>query len=220
MNDITDKKERVEEKESGQVEEGVHDLEDSGVSGTFGDLASKHKSRAVLHELALWARSIAITLVVVWCILQIAAPVRVIGNSMLPGLQHGDILLMQKLPKPVSHYGDLIVVDKEGFEIIIKRVVGLPGDALTVDDEGNLVRNGKRVEEPYVAEPIEDISSMKEQVIVPVGHMFVLGDNRNNSVDSRSPKVGMVKMNEVVGKPYIRSQLLTSLVSWLDNTLG
>lgn len=127
----------------------------------------------------------------------VADIVHVRGESMEPTIQNKDILVMEK----VSYYfkepkvGDVVIVTFDNYEErLIKRVVGVPGDEIEIKD-GFLYRNGKKVEEPYIKEKME---GDEELVEIPKGYVFVLGDNRNNSLDSRY--FGAAKFSEIDGK--------------------
>jgi len=77
----------------------------------------------------------------------------------------------------------------------IKRVIGLPGDTIEIKSD-KLYKNGKLLDEPYINEPMENNSDLK--VVVPARHIFVMGDNRNNSEDSRV--IGCVPYENIIGK--------------------
>ena len=120
-------------------------------------------------------------------------PIRVNGESMMKTLHDGDIMILNIIDYKVHGLKrfDIVVVD-EGDELIIKRVIGLPGD--TVEYKNNkLYINGKKVNDKYASEKTEDFS-----VLVPKNEYFVLGDNRTNSLDSRA--FGTFSSNKIMGK--------------------
>ncbi len=158
----------------------------------------KSKSKSPLRE---WIEAILGALVLTAFIITFIAQSFIVqGTSMMPTLQNNQRLLVDKLsyrfiqPK----HGDIIVFrypanPKEEF---IKRIIGVPGDSVAVV-EGRLYVNGHFIEEEYISETT--IRGFNPQV-VPEEHYFVLGDNRNNSLDSRDLRVGFVPRKNIVGK--------------------
>ena len=125
----------------------------------------------------------------------IITPIRVRGNSMEPTLEEGDIMILDIISTKVSDLKrfDIVVVD-QGKELLIKRVIGLPGEKLEYKSS-NLYINGKYVEDPY-----KDNYERTENLVVniPEGEYFVLGDNRHNSLDSRT--FGTFSKKQIKGK--------------------
>lgn len=133
--------------------------------------------------------------------------VTVDGSSMNPGLCHKDkIIISGFLYKP--DYGDIIAVGRENCEekSIIKRVIALPGDELMINFDNHLITvNNKVIFEDYkVTEGISVQGDFTYPLTVPEDCVFVLGDNRNNSVDSRFESVGFIKIDEIAGKALCR----------------
>ena len=126
----------------------------------------------------------------------IITPVRVDGASMDQTLEDGQILLLYKLAN--VDYGDIVVLDekKEG-EIIIKRIIGMPGDTVSIRDNTIYV-NGEEVEEDYAYGETSDY----EEITLDDDEYFILGDNRPISKDSRY--FGPVKEDEIIGKVIFR----------------
>ncbi len=132
------------------------------------------------------------------------------GASMYPTLNTGDrIIISNFLYSP--DYGDIIAINKESAaeSSMIKRVIGLPGDTVSINFETHLITvNGKVVYEDYeVWEPISEAYDMtfpSDTVTVPENSVFVLGDNRNNSIDSRHETVGFIHLDEINGKALFR----------------
>ncbi len=136
--------------------------------------------------------------------------VSVDGGSMLPTLNTGDkIIISNFLYSP--DYGDIIAVNKEGAEdsSMIKRVIGLSGDTVSINFETHIITvNGKVIFEDYeVKDPISEAYDMNypsDTVTVPEDCVFVLGDNRNNSVDSRHSDIGFIALDEINGKALFK----------------
>lgn len=133
--------------------------------------------------------------------------VQVSGDSMYPTLNGGDrIIISNFLYTP--DYGDIIALNKKGAkeESMIKRVIALPGDTVMIDFNSHIITvNGKVIYEDYeVTEPISEQGDFDYPLEVPDDSVFVLGDNRNNSIDSRMKSVGFVKLDEINGKALVR----------------
>ncbi|WP_082989529.1 signal peptidase I [Christensenella intestinihominis] len=127
------------------------------------------------------------------------------GASMEPTLRGGDVVLCSPLGyKP--DYGDIVVTELDiGEGDLAKRVIALAGDTVDIDPgTGAVSVNGKVIDEPYIAEPIHEKPDMEFPAVVPRGRVFILGDNRNNSVDSRKEIVGMVPESTILGKVVFR----------------
>lgn len=143
----------------------------------------------------------------------LARPVQVNGLSMEPTLLPGDLLLMDCVTYE-PEYGDIVVAKLDlGKETwLVKRIVGLPGDELLIDSQtGQVCRNGKYLIEDYVKTLSFAPCDIDFPVIVPENHVFVMGDNRNTSVDSRSQEVGMVSLDDVVGRAWSSNRILYSI---------
>lgn len=130
----------------------------------------------------------------------VSARVRVDGYSMHPTLEDGEFMLVSKLSYKFGdfHRGDIIVFHfpLNPDEELVKRVIGLPGDRITV--QGNQVYvNGQALNEPYIAQP----PNYAGEWVVDPGYLFVLGDNRNNSNDSKD--WGYLPQKNVVGKAVL-----------------
>ncbi len=130
----------------------------------------------------------------------ISARIRVDGSSMEPSLYSGEFIIVNrlafKLGKP--HIGDVIVfrLPRDPKQELIKRIIGLPGDEVSIGN-GNVFVNGQQLQETYIAAPPAYHGTWQ----VPEGQVFVLGDNRNNSSDSHS--WGSVPLEDVVGKAIV-----------------
>ena len=165
-------------------------------------LPEKHPLRVVFEAAGTLAAAIVL---MVGMTTFLVKPVRVYGDSMLPTLRGGQRLVISVCASRFRH-GDIVVVSGAGHslpyrQVIIKRVIGLPGDVIDIDFEANAVyRNGQALEEPYIAEPTERREDFDGPVTVKPGAVFVLGDNRNRSTDSRSALVGLVDQRCILGR--------------------
>ncbi|MBO9604743.1 MAG: signal peptidase I [Paenibacillaceae bacterium] len=174
-------------------------------------------------ELRGWIGSIALAFILTLIIgVFIVQPTKVSGHSMDPTLHDGQRVYISKLPHTFGYtpkYGDIVIVDSrttrnrsllddikdhplfhlfeknnEEHIIFIKRVIGKAGDELRFQD-GHVYRNGEKLDEPYLNEAMQ--YSSKETVVVPDNYVFVMGDNRNHSQDSRA--IGSIPLDHVLG---------------------
>ena len=132
------------------------------------------------------------------------------GESMLPTLENQDNLIVDKLTYRFS--------DPERFDIIvfpfkyaeqryyIKRIIGMPGETVQIDENGVIYINGDVLVESYGKEVIqkEKIGIAAQEIVLGEDEYFVLGDNRNNSSDSRVPEVGNIKREDIIGRAWVR----------------
>lgn len=126
---------------------------------------------------------------------------RIYGSSMTPTLQDGEVIFSLKTAEPEP--GDVIAFYYNN-KILVKRVIGEPGDWINITGDGTVYVNEIRLDEPYVAEPALGECDLTFPYQVPDGKWFVLGDHRATSVDSRSSVVGCVSQEQVVGKILFR----------------
>lgn len=124
---------------------------------------------------------------------------RIYGDSMEPTLESGDIALGSKIGG--VQRGDLVAFYLNN-KILVKRVIGLPGDWVDIADDGTVSVNGQALDEPYLqpGEKSKGICNITLPYQVPDGRYFVLGDHRAVSVDSRSSEVGCITSDQVEGK--------------------
>lgn len=177
----------------------------------------------LFRKIRSWVGSLAIAYILSLLIgIFLLQPYRVDGHSMDPTLRDSQRLFVSKLSHTFSYmpeYGDIVIIDSrvnrdrtfvddvmenpliqlltgdEDRIYYVKRVIGKPGDVLELTG-GQLYRNGERLEESYIKEEMNAfVGGLWE---VPEGHVFVMGDNRNHSDDSRS--IGYIPLNHVLGK--------------------
>ncbi|PID81278.1 MAG: signal peptidase I [Clostridiales bacterium] len=159
-------------------------------------------------EIIEWAKSIAFALFIGALIIVFARPSLVIGPSMEPTFENGQLVLVEK----VSYFlhepqrGDIVVaqtnlpLNRWFNKAVIKRVIGLPGDVIKISN-GEVYVNGERYYESYLK---DDFILLGGEWKVPANSIFVMGDNRNDSNDSRSSSVGYIDYSAIKGKVYLR----------------
>ena len=127
--------------------------------------------------------------------------IQINGSSMAPTLVNGEIIFLRQTKKVEP--GDMIGF-YYGGRILLKRVIGSGGDQIEIDSEGNVYVNGGMIDEPYLAEKSPGKCGLEFPCEVPEGMVFVLGDNRAISIDSRIRSIGCVEENQIVGKTAFR----------------
>ena len=167
------------------------------------------KKKSSLRETVEYAESLAVVFVVMLLIFTfIARPATVDGESMMPTLQNGERLLISNLfYEPTA--GDIVVLcgeaDREEGKNLIKRIIATEGQTIDIDFEvGEVYVDGQKLDEPYILEPTYLDEGTEFPLTVPEGEIFVMGDNRNGSRDSRSLTVGTVKEEYIVGRVLFR----------------
>jgi len=164
-----------------------------------------------LKEMLSLVSYILIILLCTWLIVTFVGQRTVVdGTSMQPTLLDGEQLIVEKISYRFSdpERFDIVVFPPEFEEdgiYYIKRVIGLPGETVQILQDGTILINGEVLNENYGAEIIDKdhIFRAGEPVVLGDDEYFLMGDNRNNSLDSRSPIVGNIKRDEIIGKAWI-----------------
>ena len=161
--------------------------------------------RSILGILLYLAVVFAVTFLF---IIFVAQRTDVDGKSMENTLHHGDSLIVDKISYRFR--------DPKRFEIIvfpfryadnvlyIKRIIGLPGETVQIDNDGNIYINGEILVESYGREVIKNPGRAIEPITLGDDEYFVMGDNRNNSSDGRDPAVGNIKRKDIIGRALFR----------------
>jgi signal peptidase I len=204
----------------GSAEPGPHDLPyatDADVDADDqapAETTTQRRLRSGLEWAAVVIGALVVALVVKTFLFQ---AFYIPSASMEPTLSRGDRVLVNKISYDLHdvHRGDVIVFELDGEDVgpdgikdLIKRVIGLPGDMIETRD-GVVYINDRAVDEPYLADgtvtgdPQDSQNPSIERQTVPEGHVFVLGDNRSNSADSRYPDRGPIPIDTIVGRAFV-----------------
>lgn len=152
-----------------------------------------------LHDLVFGLVAVLLVFMLVFRVIVVSGP------SMMQTLQNGDcIILLSSIFYGEPKHGDIVVISKEAYksgEPIIKRVIATEGQKVDIDFVvGTVTVDGKVLDEPYVNTPTNLFEGVSFPLTVEEGCVFVMGDNRNDSKDSRSPEIGQIDCREILGK--------------------
>lgn len=151
--------------------------------------------RSTVNALIVVAAIAALIATLVLPVLQIA------GTSMEPTLNDGNIVLLVKTSN--LHTGDLCAFYYSN-KILIKRVIGTPGDYIWIESDGTVVLNGEPLDEPYISQKALGECDVEFPYQVPENNYFVLGDQRETSIDSRSSVIGCVPEDQLIGRIFCK----------------
>lgn len=169
-------------------------------------MQEQEKQTAKGRDLYEWVQSLVGSVLIVVAIFTfVIRMMGVDGHSMLNTLQHGDrLLVVNSLLYHDYKYGDIVILRKDGVfddDPIVKRVIAVEGQTVDIDfTEGIVYVDGEALEEDYIREPTYIAEGTEFPLTVPEGSIFVMGDNRNGSSDSRDYRLGTVDTRYVIGK--------------------
>ena len=168
-------------------------------------MQEQEKQTAKGRDLYEWVQSLVGSVLVVVAIFTfVIRMMGVDGHSMLNTLQHGDRLVVNSMLYHDYKYGDIVILRKNGVfddDPIVKRVIAVEGQTVDIDfAEGIVYVDGEALEEDYIREPTYTAEGTEFPLTVPEGSIFVMGDNRNGSSDSRDYRLGTVDTRYVIGK--------------------
>lgn len=203
LDDVPVTRQRIPERREAGAEEKETETEQKE------EEKKKTSPRSVMKEILYNSLFLLFVLIITLLLVKfVAQRTTVSGSSMEPMIHDGDSLIVDKITYRFR--------DPERFDIIvfpfeyqqdtyyIKRIIGLPGESVRIDENGNIYINGEILVENYGAEVIEDPGNAYNEIILREDQYFVLGDNRNNSSDSRNPAVGLIHRDRIVGRAWLR----------------
>lgn len=157
-----------------------------------------------------WIKDILAAVIISVLILQFVKPTIVREHSMENTLKENDYIFVSRQAYHLfgdPEQGDIIVFESElqtengEDKLLVKRIIAVPGDTISIEN-GLVVVNGEPLEEVYTKEGYT--ATNMDEITVPEGYLFAMGDNRQNSMDSRDSRVGMVPVDAVLGKAFFR----------------
>lgn len=164
------------------------------------------RKKGVLKEILNTSIYILFVLLVTMFIVKfVCQKTEVVGDSMEATLSNGDNLIVEKVSYEIGDPKrfDVIVFPSEQEKIyLIKRIIGMPGETVYINNDGKIFINDVLLEENYGLEKIENPGNAIIPIVLDEDEYFVLGDNRNNSLDSRFSDVGNVKREKILGRAW------------------
>ena len=178
--------------------------------------------KSILKEILSTSIYLLVVLLITYLIVNfVGQRTEVVGSSMESTLSDGDNLIVDKITyrfKDPERY-DIIVFpfQYEKNTYYIKRIIGLPGETVRIDTDGVIYINDKELTEYYGREIIADPGIARDEITLGKDEYFVMGDNRNNSTDSRDPSVGNIHKKDILGRAWLRIWPLYEFELLTDN---
>lgn len=156
-------------------------------------------------EIISWIKTIAVSLIVVFLVITfVGRVVKVDGYSMEPTLNSGDRLIVTNIHGDLKR-NDIVAIKRENDTSLVKRIIAVEGDTIDINfDTSEVFVNDVLLHEDFINEPTTNQLDFEGPQTVPQGHVFVMGDNRNHSEDSRHSAVGMIDEKNIFGKVIFR----------------
>ena len=181
------KKKELQLPTSGQIEKAI---------------AKEQYSRKYKKVLRSTVSSLIVVAAIAVLIATLVLPVlQIQGSSMEPTLNDEEIVVLIKTP--TLKRGQLCCFSYQN-KLLIKRIIGIPGDSININEKGDVYLNGELLDEPYVLDRALGECDIKFPFHVTENHYFILGDHRSTSIDSRSSVVGLVSSEQIVGRIFFR----------------
>lgn len=157
-----------------------------------------------------WIKDILVAIVISIIVMQFIKPTIVREHSMEETLKENDYILLSRQAYGLfgeAARGDIVVFESSlktqngNNKLLVKRIIAIPGDTIAITG-GWVIINGEPIDEKYTKDGYT--TTEMEEVSIPAGYVFAMGDNRQNSMDSRDDRVGLVPLDTVVGKAFFR----------------
>ncbi len=179
------------------------------VNFDFEERSKKITVKKIVVEILVWVIEIALVIGLAFCIIKYAVEkTDVIGSSMETTLNDGDEIIINKLAYRFQEPKRFDVVvykqsNREHSYYNVKRIIGLPGETIQIIDNVIYI-NGEEIEDIIIADEMNNAGLAADEIVLDENEYFVLGDNRNNSEDSRFANVGNITKEEIVGKAWLK----------------
>ncbi len=173
-------------------------------NGMTPEQAKKERTRWIkIYDLF---GSVVTALVLIFIVFTfVCRPASVVGTSMVPTLRDGDWLVT--MPRSEYNYGDIVIITQPNVfnEPIVKRIIATEGQTVDINFvSGQVFVDGQELDEPYIAELTKRSADVTFPLTVPEGKVFVMGDNRMHSTDSRSTDIGFIDTRYILGRAMFR----------------
>ena len=186
------------------VKENMNETVDDAVN----ENQEEKKESKLKNFLGTCAYIVVIFLILFVVIQLLVVRTKVTSMSMDPTLQEKDNIVVEKLSYYFSDPDRFDVVifpfEEEEGTYFIKRIIGMPGETVQIDEEGTILINGEALDESYGNAVMESAGEAAQPITLGEDEYFVLGDNRNDNADSRHPMVGNVNGEEIIGRVWLR----------------
>ncbi len=166
-----------------------------------------------LHRVISWIVDIVAVISLAWFVVYgFGGQVRIAGQSMLPGLQIDDVVLVNRLAYDLGEPDrlDVVVFEREDHKANVKRIIGLPGETVQVVG-GQVCIDGHPLEAPEELQKVSLAGLAENPILLEEDEYFLLGDNRDSSEDSRFANIGNVKRKQILGKAWLRLMPITEI---------
>ena len=178
---------------------GSEHLEADQISQALKRTRARGTMRRTIHRVVFGMAAASATVILLSILL--FPPLRIYGRSMAPTLEEGQIIVAYKAPE--YHAGDVVAFNCNN-KILVKRVICNSGEWFNMRADGTILVNGMEIDEPYLHKNSFGPCDLELPYQVPDGRIFVLGDDRASSVDSRSQEIGCIPRTDIVGLVLIR----------------